>query len=71
MIARYLENGSPSFCSVSPAIDVFTGEIIPGENIYREDGEYSWNHALSYYVRKYNLRLPKEFESHVLSRTGK
>ena len=26
------------------------------------DGEYSWSSELPYYVEKYNVRLPKEFE---------
>ena len=32
------------------------------------DGEFSWNGSLIYYVKKYNLRLLKEFEDYVLAK---
>ena len=32
------------------------------------DGEYSWLSDLAYYVEKYNLRLPEEFEGKVLKK---
>lgn len=31
------------------------------------DGKFTWNTTLAYYVENYNLRLPKDFEEHVLS----
>jgi hypothetical protein len=31
------------------------------------DGKYSWSSAIPYYVEHYDLRLPKDFEDHVLS----
>ena len=66
-IASYLENGKPTFAQAHIPTDFFTGEIIPGESVGMTDGEYSWMSVLPYYVRKYYLRLPKEFEEKVLS----
>jgi len=66
-IAKYLESGKPTFAQAHIPRDFFTGEIIPIESTGKTDGEYSWMSVLPYYVRKYNLKLPKEFENKVLS----
>ena len=39
------------------------------EVIFMNDGKYSWTSTLIYYVEKYNLRLPLEFEKYVLNVT--
>ncbi len=36
------------------------------ERVCISDGVYVWSNILSYYVDKYNLRLPKDFEEHIL-----
>ena len=46
--------------------DVFTGEILSPSTKGMNDGEYTWFESLAYYVKKYNLRLPKEFEDKIL-----
>lgn len=61
-VIQYLNKGRKTYAACSRAYDKFTGEQIPGEYCGMTDGEYSWNSSLSYYVDKYNLRLPKEFE---------
>ena len=66
MIINYLESGEKTVTACSRARDFFTGELIPGERCIMTDGEYSWSSSLSYYVDKYNLRLPSEFEEKVL-----
>lgn len=66
-VAEYLENGIPTFAQTSIPRDFITGEVIPVESTGMTDGEYSWMSVLPHYVRKYNLRLPKEFEQKVLS----
>ena len=66
-IAAYLRRGRVTLCAPSVAVDVLTGERIEGRMCLMTDGEYSWNNALAYYVEKYNLRLPVEFEKKVLS----
>lgn len=68
-IIHYLKNGKPDMCRMVIAKDVFTGDHISNEMIGMNDGEYTWFNTLAYYVEKYNLRLPKEFEDKVLKKT--
>lgn len=71
IIVNYLKNLriNKDIC-VSTAVpkDIFTGETIKTEDICISDGIYAWSITLSYYVKKYNLRLPKDFEEHILNR---
>lgn len=67
-IAQYLENGKTTFVSAALPTDVITGKRMNGELFGMTDGEYYWMSHLSYYVRKYNLRLPEDFERKVLCR---
>ena len=69
MIIEYLRTGG-EVCMARPGsdIDKFTGEKIGFESYLKNDGEYSWYSYLSYYVDKYNLRLPEDFEQHVRKR---
>lgn len=64
-IADYLRNGIKTYAATKKAVDFFTGEAIPGEYCGMTDGEFTWNSTLAYYVDRYNLRLPAEFEDHV------
>lgn len=66
-VARYLENGTIDMCRMEIPKDVITGENIPMEKLGMNDGEYTWFNILAYYVRKYNLRLPREFEEKILA----
>ncbi|MBR0342250.1 MAG: hypothetical protein IJH64_08400 [Oscillospiraceae bacterium] len=66
-VVKYLSEGRKTYCAAGRACDVFTGESIPGEWCGMTDGEFSWISELAYYVEKYNLRLPAEFEKKVLS----
>ncbi len=61
-IVFYLDNGTKTYTRASRGRDVFTGEVIKGSYTGMTDGEYSWTSVLSYYVKNYNLRLPKELE---------
>lgn len=67
-IVFYLDNGIQTYVRASKGRDFYTGELIPGSCTGMTDGEYSWNSALSYYVKKYNLRLPAAFEKKVLEK---
>ena len=62
----YLNRGHIHMVTATKFTDVFTGEQVPRELVYMDDGQYSWSSKLPYYVAKYNLRLPAEFETHVL-----
>ena len=65
-IIRYLKSGTIEFARVSHAKDVFNGKTIPQESVFMNDGIFAWSSDLAWYVEKYNLRLPKDFESHIL-----
>ena len=66
-IVDYLRKGRKTYAAAGRAVDFFTGEVIPGERCGMTDGEYSWVSSLPYYVEKYYLRLPKDFENKVLN----
>lgn len=66
-IVQYLKNGTEDMFSMKIPKDVFTNKVIPGRMIGLNDGKYCWWNTLAYYVENYNLRLPKEFERHILN----
>ena len=67
-IVDYLMNhGTVCMVTASVVRDVFTGESAGYDKKFYEDGEFSWCNSLAHYVKKYNLRLPKEFENKVLN----
>ena len=68
-IVQYLRNGNTILARVSRTKDVFSGEYIPFEVLGMTDGKYFWANILAWYVDKYNVRLPKEFEAHILNQT--
>ena len=65
-IVKYLTSGKIDWASLELPKDVFTGERIRMEKLGMNDGVYTWWNTLAYYVEKYNLRLPKDFEEHIL-----
>ena len=67
-IVRYLESGKPHIAIACHGVDALTGEDVMNHLDIRNDGEYAWSSMLSYYVKKYNMRLPKAFEDKVLGR---
>lgn len=66
-IVDYLNSGHIHMVTATTFADVFTGERVRRELVYMDDGVYSWSSKLPYYVSKYNLRLPPDFETHVLN----
>lgn len=68
IVARYLRTATVDMVRVAIPKDVFTGETINMEMLGMNDGEYTWFNTLAYYVEKYNLRLPKDFEDKVLKK---
>ena len=63
-------NGRVAGTFLSREKDVFTRERIPEEHEIREDENYIWGNTLAHYVEKYNLRMPEEFEKHILQNAG-
>jgi len=70
-LLAYLDKGEVILSSPGSAIDVFSGERINQTNSILTDGEYSWSSSLGYYIRKYNLHIPKEFEDKILRAENK
>lgn len=67
-IAHFLNNGKIELAQLSRDRDIFTGERIPREVLVMSDGDYYWANILVWYVEKYNLRMPEEFEKYILER---
>lgn len=68
IIVNYLKNGKVGISAGSVVRDIITDEKIANYKTIMSDGKYSWNNSIAYYVENYNLRLPREFEEHVLSK---
>ena len=66
-ILEYLRNGNVHMVTASRIVDVFTGTTVNSELVFMDDGKYSWSSKIPYYVEKYNLRLPEDFERHILN----
>lgn len=67
-VAEYLKNGAVDMVSFQIPKDIVSGERIPMTKVGMNDGEYTWFNTLAYYVEKYNLRLPKDFEEKILKK---
>ena len=65
-VMRFLQGGSVDLARASRAKDVFSGELIPAEVLVMHSGDFYWSNTLVWYVEKYNLRLPKDFEEYIL-----
>ena len=70
-IIYFLMHGIFRLIGDKKCYDVFTGEIIGNSFVLLSYGDYQWWKHLAHYVKKYNLRLPAEFESYVLSISSK
>lgn len=67
-VVYYLLHGTEHMIRMTSDKDVFTGEKIQMDCLGMNDGEYTWFNTLAHYVKKYNLRLPEEFEKKILSK---
>lgn len=65
-IVEFLKTGEQVFAKLGWDTDVFTGDIIPISPVMLQSGDYRWPAILAYYVQKYNLRLPRDFEEYIL-----
>lgn len=65
-VLKFLMGGTVEVARVSRAKDIFSGDTIPAEVLVMHDGDFYWSNILAWYVDKYNLRLPKDFEAHIL-----
>ena len=65
-ILDFLKNGIIDLTRMSRAKDVFDGEVIPFEIHVMHRGKFSWSNQIAWYVEKYNLRLPDDFEVYII-----
>ena len=63
----FLMHGVPGLVGMKPRYDVFTGERISSSKTLLRYKNLEWWEDLAYYVKNYNLRLPREVESFILS----
>lgn len=68
-VVRFLKNGTVDLARMSRVKDIFTGKVIPTEVLVMHDGDFYWSNTLAWYVEKYNLRLPQDFERHILKKS--
>ena len=68
-IIAYLEKGHKLRTLYRPGVDSFTGNQVTRKRKILTDGTYAWSSMLPYYVKTYNMRLPKVFERMVLEET--
>ena len=66
-VLKHLRNGTVHMVTASKVVDVLSGEETNIELVFMNDGKYSWSSKIPYYVEKYNLKLPIDFEEHILS----
>lgn len=67
VILDYLKKGEVHIVSPGYQVDCVSKKTIKKTTTLMNDGRYCWSSSLIYYVETYNLRLPKEFEVHVLN----
>ena len=66
-ILQFLKNGKvEDLAKVSRSRDYFTKKFIPEESLLLSHGDFYWPSELIWYVDKYNLRLPEDFEQYIL-----
>lgn len=65
-IVRYLRDADLLLAVSSYAKDIFTGDATNVRRGLMGDGTFFWSQSLSYYVDRYNVRLPGDFEKHIL-----
>jgi hypothetical protein len=68
LLAAYLDQGHPLVDFTETTWDVIGGkERIIGGSSLRSDNTWIWRIDLSFYVRKYHLKLPDEFVEYARS----
>jgi len=70
IVVSYLRSGTLRMGAPGIFHDALTGDVIPNGGQIREDDYFIWDSELAYYVEKYNTRLPKDVEDHILNRVS-
>ncbi len=67
-VVRYLKAGKVFVFSPGLMRDVFDRRSAAGTRSILTDGVYAWPDSLAYYVDRYAVALPADFEQHLASR---
>jgi hypothetical protein len=68
-VVKYLRGGKMFVFSPGIEKDVFDETKLSDSSSIRTDGVYSWPEVLGYYVDRYDIELPEEFEEHMRANT--
>lgn len=69
-VVDYLrQSGEEIFYSFGEVYD-FKGDFVSNVGETKTDGYFYWNGLLTYYAEKYNTRLPKDIEDHILKQVA-
>ncbi len=64
-VVRYLRGAKMQAFSPGVERDVFDETKLADSPSIRTDGVYSWPELIGYYVEKYDIELPEDFEEHM------
>lgn len=64
-VVAYLRAGKLLVMSPGLIKDPFAAGALAGKRSIRTDGTYAWSDALAYFVERYQLELPDQFEQHM------
>ena len=67
-VVAYLRAGKLLVMSPGLVKDPLDAESLAGKRSMRTDGVYAWSDALAYFVERYRIELPAEFERHMATR---
>ncbi len=71
MVIEYLSNQKRIAGCPKTVFDCITGEKISDSFFVYNDGEYEWCDFLIYYIKKYNIALPKCFIDKIINKREK
>lgn len=67
-VVDYLRAGKVLVMSPGLVNDVFDKTVVAGKRSIRTDGEYAWPDSLAFFVERYQVELPADFEEHMAAR---
>lgn len=70
VVVKHLAKGKVQQSAGRPSISCqFCGEMVGDPTVWLTDGEWSWPISLVHLVEHHGVRVPADFESHILAAT--